>query len=85
MGPTHTPEDGTSKDRSALAIFMHQSVALLKKRLLTFSRDKKMWLFVVFMPLVFVGIGALIVLGFELSDQPALTLSPQVRTYVCTR
>lgn len=57
---------------------MYQSMALLKKRLLTFRRDKKMWLFVVFMPLVFVGIGTLIILGFDLNDQPALALSPQV-------
>lgn len=54
-------------------------MALLKKRFLTFRRDKKMWMFVVFMPLLFVGAGTLIVLALEQEDQPALTLSPQVR------
>lgn len=54
-------------------------MALLKKRFLTFRRDKKMWIFVVLMPLLFVGVGTLIILGFEQDDQPSLTLSPKVR------
>lgn len=80
---TETVENGHSKARSktssTFAIFLHQSMALLQKRLFTFRRDKKMWIFVVFMPLLFVGSGALIVLSLERNDQPSLTLSPQVR------
>lgn len=78
VNPAETLENGRSKDRSALALFLHQSLALLRKRLLTFRRDKKMWIFGVFMPLAFVGTGTLIVLSLEQDNQPSLTLSPQV-------
>lgn len=82
VDPAQTLENGHSEERSALGIFLYQSTALLKKRLLTFGRDKKMWIFVVFMPLLFVGIGTLILLAFNQKDQPALALSPQVHVYV---
>ena len=59
--------------------FLYQSKALLRKRLMTFARDKKMWTFVVLMPFLFVGAGTLTVLSVEVKDQPALALSPQAR------
>lgn len=68
-----------SSDRSWTSTFLYQTMALLKKRLLTFRRDKKMWAFVVLMPIVFIGTGALLILDFDIKDQPALALSPQVR------
>lgn len=73
---------GRPADRSATSLFFSQSLALLKKRLLTFGRDKKMWAFVVLMPLVFIGIGIALVIDFDIKDQPALALTPQVRPAV---
>ena len=85
LDPTQAAGDNRrSEDRSksgfkaSTSTFLYQSKALLKKRFWTFSRDKKMWIFGVFMPFIFVGAGTLIVLLFELKDQPALALSPQV-------
>lgn len=73
---------GRSAERSTSSLFFSQSKALLKKRLLTFRRDKKMWAFVIFMPIVFIGGGVALVLDFKVNDQPALALSPQVRAVV---
>lgn len=70
-----------SKDRAKPSGFLYQTMALLKKRLLTFGRDKRMWAFVVFMPFLFAGLGTLVILGFNNSDLPALALSPQVKKY----
>ncbi|CAN0348380.1 unnamed protein product [Pylaiella littoralis] len=81
VGQTVEEENGHSKDRpqdrTNPSSFLYQFMALLKKRLLTFGRDKKMWAFVVFMPFVFVGIGTLLIINFGVKDQPALALSPQ--------
>lgn len=52
--------------------------ALLRKRYLTFKRDKKMWAFIVFMPALFVLIGVLILLSVGDENQPALNLTPMV-------
>lgn len=89
VGQTVEDENGHSKDRpqdrTNPSSFLYQFMALLKKRLLTFGRDKKMWAFVVFMPFVFVGIGTLLIINFGVKDQPALALSPQVRVEGRTR
>ncbi|CAM9259808.1 unnamed protein product [Ectocarpus sp. 4 AP-2014] len=80
--PNVSVQRGVTEDRSSerswASAFLYQTVALLKKRLLTFRRDKKMWAFVVLMPIVFIGAGALLILDFDIKDQPALALSPQV-------
>lgn len=52
--------------------------ALLRKRYLTFKRDKKMWAFIVFMPALFVLIGELIMLSVGDENDPALHLTPMV-------
>lgn len=77
----HTQNHSQQGFMGSMSTFRYQSTALLKKRLLTFKRDKKMWIFGVFMPFLFVGAGTLTVLSFELEDQPALALSPQV--HIC--
>lgn len=80
------PGDGTRepalKGRSR-RLFGEHVAALLKKRLLTFGRDKKMWAFVVLMPALFVLAGTLVLLSVETSDEPALLLTPTVRM-VCS-
>lgn len=53
-------------------------VALLKKRLLTFKRDKKMWAFVVLMPAVFVLVGILILTSVGSYSEPDILLTPTV-------
>ncbi len=85
MQAAQAVEDGHhTEDRSkhgfgaSMSTFLYQSMALLKKRLMTFKRDKKMWIFGVFMPFLFVGAGTLLVLRIGAPDQPALALSPQV-------
>lgn len=69
-------------DRSK-SLFGGHMVALLKKRLLTFKRDKKMWAFVVLMPAFFVLIGILILLLVSQSNEPALLLTPTVSVCMC--
>ncbi len=64
-------------DRSKSLFGTHMG-ALLKKRLLTFKRDKKMWAFVVLMPALFVLAGTLILMAVSTSDQPAILLTPEV-------
>lgn len=66
-------------------LFREHMVALLKKRLLTFKRDKKMWAFVVLMPALFVLIGVLILLSVTSKDEPSLLLTPEVSMSGCTR
>lgn len=53
-------------------------MALLKKRLLTFKRDKKMWAFVVLMPAFFVLAGILILKSVGTYPEPSLLLTPEV-------
>lgn len=60
-------------------LFWEHTAALLKKRLLTFRRDKKMWAFVVLMPAFFVLVGTLILLAVTRTNEPSLLLSPTVR------
>lgn len=60
------------------SLFRAHMAALLKKRLLTFKRDKKMWAFVVLMPAFFVLIGTLILLAVATSNEPSLLLTPTV-------
>lgn len=68
-----------SGGRSKTSLFGSQIFALLRKRMLTFTRDKRMWAWVIVVPALFVLLGALIVLSVELKDMPALTLTPTVR------
>ena len=64
-------------DRSK-SLFGRHMVALLKKRLLTFKRDKKMWAFVVLMPALFVLFGILILTSVSSYSEPAILLTPAV-------
>lgn len=64
-------------DRSK-SLFGRHMVALLKKRLLTFKRDKKMWAFVVLMPALFVLAGILILTSVGSYAEPAILLTPTV-------
>ena len=64
-------------DRSK-SLFGRHMLALLKKRLLTFKRDKKMWAFVVLMPALFVLAGTLILMALSTSNEPAILLTPEV-------
>lgn len=66
------------------SLFGEHMKALLKKRLLTFRRDKKMWAFVVLMPALFVLVGTLILLALSVSDEPSLLLTPEVTSVRCT-
>ncbi|CAN0244543.1 unnamed protein product, partial [Hapterophycus canaliculatus] len=61
-------------DRSK-SLFGRHMMALFKKRLLTFKRDKKMWAFVVVMPALFVLIGVLILLSVASTNEPSLLLT----------
>eukprot|EP00903_Cladosiphon_okamuranus_P008962 g8576.t1 len=75
-----TAADGSGKedmgiDRSK-SLFGGHMLALLKKRLLTFKRDKKMWAFIVFMPALFVLVGIMILRLVEQTDEPAILLTP---------
>lgn len=76
--------DGSGKkenlgiDRTKSALFVGHMVALLKKRLLTFKRDKKMWAFVVLMPALFVLFGILILTSVGSYSEPAILLTPAV-------
>ena len=53
-------------------------MALLRKRLLIFRRDKKMWAFTVVMPAIFVLIGIIILESLVTTDEPAILLTPTV-------
>lgn len=66
-------------DHSKSLFGMHIG-ALLRKRLLTFKRDKKMWAFNVVMPAIFVLIGIIILESITSSNQPSLLLTPTVNT-----
>ncbi|CAM9405596.1 unnamed protein product, partial [Scytosiphon promiscuus] len=63
-------------DRSK-SLFGRHMMALFKKRILTFKREKKMWAFVVLMPALFVLIGVLILLSVAATDEPKLLLTPE--------
>ncbi|CAM9216451.1 unnamed protein product [Ectocarpus fasciculatus] len=63
-------------DRSK-PLFGRHMMALLKKRFLTFRRDKKMWAFVVLMPALFVLIGVLILLAVAATNEPSILLTPE--------
>ena len=64
-------------DRSK-SLFGRHMAALLKKRLLTFKRDKKMWAFIVLMPAFFVLIGILVLELVSQTNEPARLLTPTV-------
>lgn len=70
-------KQGLGIDRSK-PLFCSHMKALLRKRLLTFKRDKKMWAFVVFMPALFVLLGVIILLSVSTTDEPSLVLTPTV-------
>ncbi len=64
-------------DRSK-SLFVRHMGALLRKRLLTFRRDKKMWAFVVLMPALFVLVGILILTSVGSYSEPSILLTPAV-------
>ncbi|CAM9216529.1 unnamed protein product, partial [Ectocarpus fasciculatus] len=67
--------EGSGVDRSK-PLFGRHMMALLKKRLLTFKRDKKMWAFVVLMPAFFVLVGMLLLKTAGTYNEPAVLLTP---------
>lgn len=74
-GDGKTEDLGIDRSKS---LFGRHMVALLKKRLLTFKRDKKMWAFVVLMPALFVLVGILILASVGTYSEPAIVLTPKV-------
>lgn len=60
------------------SLFGLHMAALLRKRLLAFKRDKKMWAFILLIPAVFVLLGILVLLSISASSEPALELTPEV-------
>lgn len=70
-------KSGLARYDSPFSLFFVHMVALLKKRYLTFRRDKKIFAFVVLMPALFVFAGIMIVRIDNQSDQPSLRLTPE--------
>ncbi|CAM9541397.1 unnamed protein product [Ascophyllum nodosum] len=69
--------DGLNIDRSK-SLFGAHIMALLWKRLLTFKRDKKMWVFSIVMPAIFVSLGIIILEASSTTSEPAILLTPTV-------
>ena len=65
-------------DRPKYMFGVHM-LALLRKRLLTFMRDKKMWALSVAMPAIFISLGITILEIASTSSDPAVLLTPTVR------
>ena len=78
-GGDKTGASDVDPSKPSKPLFWEHTAALLKKRLLTFRRDKKMWAFVVLMPAFFVLVGTLILLAVTRTNEPSLLLSPTVR------
>lgn len=76
-------KNGFSQYKSSISLFLVHMVALLRKRYLTFRRDKKMLAFVVFMPALFVFAGIMTVRLGSQKDQPSLRLTPEVKYVLC--
>ena len=70
-------KDGLNIDRSK-SLFGTHMLALLWKRLLTFKRDKKMWVFSIVMPAIFISLGIVILEATSTSSEPAILLTPTV-------
>lgn len=64
-------------DQSKPLFGMHMA-ALLRKRLLTYKRDKRMLTFTIIMPAFFVLCGILILQSMGAKSEPAVQLTPTV-------
>lgn len=71
-------------DRSKPLFGMHMA-ALLRKRLLTYKRDKRMLTFTIIMPAFFVLCGILILQSVGTKSEPAVQLTPTVSSMECER